>query len=227
MNKNVMIGLVVLVLVLGGLGFWYYSSQSGQPAGSTDQAGTANDAASGGMMRSSMMELIASGKSLSCGFDRADASGSQRGTVYVSGRQMRGDFTIGQTDGNSFDSHMISDGEWLYTWGGPLGAMTGIKMRAADTQADGDTQAQADGERVSLDQAMDFNCQPWRMEAAMFAPPANVTFQEFTVPVMPPASNSNTSVDADASVPSAQCGACDQLGDEASRSQCRAALGCS
>lgn len=222
MNKNVMIGLVVLVLVLGGLGFWYYSSQPGQPAGSTNQTGTANDAASGGMMRSSMMELIASGKSLSCSFDRADASGSQRGTVYVSGRQMRGDFTIGQSGpgGGSFIGHIIRDDEWAYSWSEPLGAMTGIKMRVTDIQAEEQTDGQ---EQVGFDDPIDFNCQPWRVDAAMFTPPADITFREWMAPVAQPANDSDFNV----SDRKSRCDACNQLGDEASRSQCRAALGCS
>lgn len=226
MNKNVMIAIIVVILILAGLGWWYFSMQPTASVDSNSDDVVADDE-SNQMMRGSMMSLLAAGKSVSCTFDRDDATGSQQGTVYVSGGKMRGDFIINQAGGNSTTMHMISDSEWAYTWGDELGVAQGIKMKVAAVQAGSDTNTNANRQPVGVNDEMDFKCAAWRADDSMFTPPSDVTFSEFTIPAIPAVSGSaDVNAEANPSVQNIQCGACDQLGDAESRSQCRAALGC-
>jgi hypothetical protein len=165
---------------------------------------------------SSLADLIASGQSLTCEFDKEHEAGTQSGTIYIEGNRMRGDFTMTSADG-SFPMHMINDGEWHYMWGGPMGDQgMKTKISAADRAAVGPVQG------PDMDEQMNFECDPWTPEPARFELPSNVTFVEQSLGFGGAAADANA---GPADMRAVQCAACDNAPPEF-QEQCRQTLGC-
>src|SRR3989338_3588990 len=168
-----------------------------------------------GTQRNSFAELMQSCENVTCTYEFADASGSQNGTVYVAGQNMRGDFTIAAAGTGSYETHMISDGEWSYMWCGPLGASQGTKIKVT-----ADSSAEATNEQTfDYDDEYDFDCEEWNRDDSKFDLPSGVSFTDLSAQV-------EASQNAGNSVQNMQCAACDQLPDAESQAQCRQALSC-
>ena len=162
-------------------------------------------------MTSSLAQLIGSGQNVACNFEKSDASGSQSGTVYVSQDKMYGDFNIVESNGTS-TMHMIHDGQWSYMWGGPMEEGQGMKVKIDARRA-----GAGNGQGPDMEKEMNFNCQPWSVDAAKFEPPTNVQFMELGGGAQ------------GAGVPDMkqlQCAACDEVPEGPERQQCQQALGC-
>ena len=156
-----------------------------------------------------MAGLIASGQSVACNFQKQDASGSQSGTVYVAQNKMRGEFNVSDPSSGNFLMHMINDGEYSYSWGGPFGENQGMKMKASAGQGASRRQG------PDLQEEMEFDCQPWTADAVQFTIPSNVQFMEMGgTPGIP-------------DMRQLQCAACDGMTEGPERQQCQQALGCS
>ena len=160
---------------------------------------------------------LASGKPQRCEVKFNQDNAQSQGTVYVGNGKMRTDSTA-TVAGKSIVSHMILDGNTIYTW--VDGQTTGFKMQVTPTEAE---KSQASQQKpVNLEQKVDYSCEGWSVDNSLFTPPSNVTFSDFSS-LMPkvPAPSANVGASQNA----AACAACDQA-PEASRAQCKAALGC-
>ncbi len=124
---------------------------------------------------SSFSRLMAAGQSVECSFEKND--GSQKGTMYVAGEKLRGDFLVNQ-EGSEFPMHMIRDTEKMYTWGGPMGAGQGMVM-PTNMQGGNFMGTPMPTTAANMDEEMDFNCKPWSADASQFELPLDVTFQDF------------------------------------------------
>lgn len=160
---------------------------------------------------------LASGKPQKCEVKFSQDNAQSQGTVYVGEGKMRSDSTA-TMDGKTVVSHIILDGNVIYTWVDGQG--TGFKMPATLSEAE---KSQAGQKRpVDLEQKVSYTCEDWSVDNSLFTPPSNVIFTDFSnlVPKMPaPGANVGASQHA------AACSACEQA-PEASRAQCKAALGC-
>lgn len=160
---------------------------------------------------------LAAGKPQKCEVKFSQDNAQSQGTVYVGGGKMRNDSTA-TVEGKTVVSHMILDGNTIYTW--MDGQTTGLKMQATPTEAE---KSQAGQQKpVNLEQKVDYTCEGWSVDTSLFTPPANITFSDFSslIPKVP-----TPSASAGASQNAAACAACDQA-PEASRAQCKTALGC-
>ena len=131
---------------------------------------------------------------------------------------MRGDFSLIQ-DGQSFDSHMIQDAEFAYMWntGGPMGTV-GFKVAvSADEEV---SSGEGEYQAVDLEEQLDTKCSRWSPDTSKFVPPSDIAFQDLSQQLMQ-AEQSAGDLSAQ------QCAACDMMPDEASKAECRTALGCS
>ena len=222
MNKNLIIGIVVVAIILIGGGAWYWSSQS-TATGPTGMMQN-NNATKGQMMNSSLKDLLTANQSVNCSFDYTDPENNiqQQGRVYVANQKMRGDFTVTQQDNESFTAHMMNDGEWVYMWGGPMGQNQGTKLKIEKSVETSDSVNQQNN-NVDFDQNYNFNCDDWLFDNSMFDLPNDVTFTDLSVQLQQ-LQQINTQTDT-APAANDQCAACDQVPAEA-RTQCRQALGC-
>ncbi len=122
--------------------------------------------------KGSMKALIARGGNYKCTFKQDTEVGTSTGTVYISGNEMRGDFSsVVAVANTTIESHMISDGEFMYTWS-PL-MPGGMKMKI-------DSTATAEGSSQGFDtnQELDYECDLWTRDGTVFNLPEGTTFTE-------------------------------------------------
>lgn len=212
MNKTLILAIGGVAVIGGGI--FAFMQLGGVDVGNNEEAMTENDEMDGGFA-GSIKDLMVAGRSVTCTFERDDEMGHMNGTVYVSGENMRGNFSIAQGSGERFDTSVIQDGEYGYTWGtSPFGEIaTKIKLAVAEA----DSSDSSDG-APDLDEDFDYHCHSWNADNSMFVPPSDVDFQDLSAGMM-------QANDVMNSVDNAQCGACDQA-PEGAREQCRQALGC-
>ncbi|MES2215678.1 MAG: hypothetical protein V4481_00065 [Patescibacteria group bacterium] len=112
--------------------------------------------------------LLARGKDVVCTLSTNVASGSSNGTVYISGTMMRGDFTT-TSSGSVVESHMIKNGDTMYSWSGNQGAKINV-----DTSGQASAQSQSS---FNLDQSVvGYECKDWNKDSSKFTVPSSVTF---------------------------------------------------
>jgi len=203
MNKNVMIGVTVAILLLLGIGgYVMMGKKTGQEPIVAEQ-----NSPTPGKQSGSLRQLLSGGVAQKCTY----SSGETQGTVYVGGGKMRGDM-VTTTDATTTVSHVIVDGTTSYIW--MDGQTTGYKM-SWDTTTPAPT-GNAGQTGFDPDSNVDYDCGVWVSDASMMAMPAGVTFAEMGKLVIP----------TGMSGPASQCDACASLTGTA-KTQCMTALGCS
>src|SRR3989344_1943163 len=162
-------GAVVAVIIIGAAGFFLLKKPAQTPQESTTTQPTQQEES---QAKGSIKNLLAAGKNQTCTIKYPAAEQMGEGTVYVSGKNLRGDFAF-TSEGKTFDSHMIQDETYMYSWSSlsPQGA----KMKIAELEK---VQASPTAESVDLDQEVDVNCSSWSVDSSKFTPPSDVNFTE-------------------------------------------------
>ena len=215
MNKKVVTTIVViLVLVIGLYGAYrvykHFSRLSSSPTQTSTTTSTQPTTVS------SLRDLISKGIAQSCTFNTEKTNGS----VYVSGKSVRGDFET-TIDNAVMKSHMIVKDNTSYIWTDGKGV--GIKMSfdpsATPVATSGSPSA---GQSGSLDPSvnMNYKCSTWIADNSKFDLPSGVTFSTFAMPSSAAPGTTTTGTSK-----STQCSYCDGLtGDD--KTQCLTALKC-
>jgi hypothetical protein len=183
---GVIVAVVIVVLLVGGAGAWYYMQTRGgfsltpaptamtSPEGSLPTALPTTPVQQGQSLTGKISDLVQSGQSLTCTFQRADQGVTTSGTVYVAGEgeRLRGDFNIQQTGSAAMNGHMVRTGQDIYVWSDqlPQGTKFTVTDESSPAPAAGDSQQQI------LDQNFTYACQPWTVDEALFTLPGNVQF---------------------------------------------------
>jgi len=176
MNKVVLSVVVVVAIAIGG---WYMfgGSKADESADSmNDQGNTMGlDEKEGEVFSGSLAELMEKGGDYRCTFNHNTSAGSSDGVVYMSGERIRGDFTsVVSALGITVESHMISDGQNTYTWS-PL-TPQGYKAPVVKDTTEGDKSTQTEGSYSDINQKLDYHCDPWSVDEAVFALPEGMSF---------------------------------------------------
>lgn len=163
MNTNTLLAVIVGVVVVGG-GAWYLSTQ--QPKAATEEtvfseAGT-----------STFASFIAQGGSRSCDIVVNNEAAPAQGVVYVSGAEVRADFTTQPVTagGMSITAHMIQTGGYVYSWTDIM--PQGVKVAVAN----GAGAASSNGFDVNA--RVSYDCSPWIPDASKFVVPPTISFME-------------------------------------------------
>lgn len=158
-----------------------------------------------------LRELMAAGGDVKCSFSYSDeVGGATEGEVYVSGEKSRSNYVVSIPEEEDVEGSMITDGEYSYVWGSSMEG--GIKMKLVNEEVNGGVEeATVTSEYVKPDQEMDYRCEVWIVDPAVFTPPSEVNFRDL-----------NAMMDE---AKSSQCGACESLDGEA-RTSCKEQLGC-
>lgn len=168
-NKNVLIG-VVLLLVLGVGGYFFLNKK-------TSVSTPAQTQTSG---PTSLKDLLAANLPQKCTFPE--------GTVYISGGKFRGDFSS-DVSGKAVVSHMISDSKTSYIWTDDQ--KQGFKMTISDeVKAEGQTEVDKNG--VDVNAKLDYKCSTWLPDSSLFNTPSGVEFTDFSALIAPADSGSNS-----------------------------------
>jgi hypothetical protein len=210
MNKQTMAIIGVIVVLVAGFFIWRnQGSDSNQVSG--DRITGSN----------SLSSLLGMGKNLVCTFDYADESGEQKGTVYIAGEKMSGEFTITDSEG-SVQTSIIRDDEYQYLWGD--GMEQGVKFKlSAMSELEGEATTPTETEEsVDLDQQYNVDCDNWRVDDSKFVPPSNVEFMDYSAQAEATASMMQSLPEAGA--PQMDASICDQVPAGPARDQCIASL---
>lgn len=178
-NHNRGFGPLVVILVVAiaaavGGGVYYTKKQSGKPLMMKGEEKTKVEGSSNASMRAkgSLRALLSLGGSQKCLITGTSAQSSTSGTVYVSGSMFRGDFTSNMEGRGEVQSHMIRTGNDVFVWSGSQGAKMNIDaIQSAGSSAQGQAQGQVD-----VNQEVDYECESWNKDEAMFAVPTNINF---------------------------------------------------
>src|SRR3989344_3866057 len=169
MRKQVMI-IIGAVVVIALVSLFAYSRVSKSPSSVADVVKEGAQSVES-MTKGSIKSLLSGGKNVSCTINYPDGQG--RGTVYVSGQKMRGDFMM-MADGKEMESHMIQDGDTGYFWSGTQGT----KMKI-DKEANASPVASAqNAQGADLDKEVDLKCSAWMQDSSKFEVPSNVQFTD-------------------------------------------------
>lgn len=203
MNKLLVIGSCVGLLVIGGVGFFLVKNNSKTTSNSDYQVESGNS-----MKGKSLKDLFSVKDAQECSFSD---EGGNSGAVYISDGKMRGNFTSQVSGQGTIDSHIIVMNNQSYVW--MEGQTTGfsVSLEAMPTPSSEKTQT------VDLDQKLDFKCGSWSVNSSFFTLPTNVKFSDMSSLIKPQGSSNPSN--------SSQCAACDAAPADY-QAQCKAALGC-
>ena len=195
-------GIVIAVIIVAAAGFFLLKKPAQTPQESTTTQPTQPEES---QTKGSIKNLLATGKNQTCTVKYPAGEQTGEGTVYVSEKNLRGDFTM-TFEEKTIDSHMIQDETYMYSWSSL--SPQGVKMKIAELEK---VQASPTTESVDLDQEIDVNCSSWSVDSSKFTLPANVNFVETrTTPTQ--------TQQLDKSV-------CDQITDPQSKASCLQSLG--
>lgn len=222
-NTKIIPIIICIILLVGVLGFaaWKFTSKKA-PVGSTalenDQTKKpiAND--NEGSVKGTLLDLLKLGKTLKCTYSMTAENTTTSGTSYVAGTNMRGDFEIINPDGTKLLSHMISTGDWVYTWSSA--SPQGIKMKLTDTEAESPEPKGSNGEGSSATDAFknsfDYKCSSWNEDKSMFQLPTDIQFIDLSESLKGVGTGDTK----------AMCAACNYAQSEEDKTACKKQLGC-
>ncbi len=220
MNKTV-IGIVLAVVVVAAGGWYFYSSNNGDASNRMMAANTPEST------RSSLKDLMARGTS-KCTVSNSVANSESTGTVYIGDGKMRGDFeTVMTGQEMTIESHMINDGEFIYTWSNAM--PQGVKLPVDKANMSGQPNAPQNDQIDMYNADVSYECDSWSVDEKQFELPKSVTFVDIST-MMPGAgagagAGAGTQGSMNPPSKSQQCQMCDSA-PEPQRTQCRQALQC-
>jgi hypothetical protein len=219
-NKNVLITVVVLALIVLGAGAYFTLGNKGGQGPKGGPSASQNQGPAPQNSPKTLKDLLASSISQKCTFTNTteDASTTMDGVVYTSGGKIRGDFTS-KTQEKTYVTHIVVENKTNYMWMDDEKA--GYKITIDETTATPSTEGQQTNTAVDMNKSFDYKCSPWVADNSLFAVPTNVTFADmssFANPSQAPSTSGSTGS-------STQCSACNSLTGEA-KTQCLTALKC-
>lgn len=176
MQTKTIISVIALatVVVVGG----YFAFSGGNTGDSNSQnQNTANVMDAG--KKIAFSEFIKGGGSYRCSVNQYVGDVETKGTVFMDGDMIRGEYNT-EVQGLNIDTSLIVRDGYTYTWNSMM-PTSGFKIKAASASGDtrGDTGAGMAGSYAfNAEQIGDYDCETWTADSAMFALPAGVTFQE-------------------------------------------------
>lgn len=208
-NKIALIAAAVAIVVAIAVGaFFVMNKKSPQAPQQTDTRSDTKPQTDESMTKGSIKSLLSMGKNVTCTIKYPMGEQSTEGTVYVSGKNMRGDFSF-VSSGKSMDSHVIQDGTYMYSWSSA--SAQGVKMKMEDVDS---VKASPSSQAVDLDKEVDYKCSSWGVDNSKFTPPADIKFVDI-------GQSMGKMNDAAGSGKPDLSSACDQIPDETAKAQCK------
>lgn len=191
------------------------------PKNKEDGNSTTNETNQEESLKGSLFDLVKLGKNVKCTFSIKDEGGESSGTTYVSGGKARSDFTAATTTGEKYESHSITDNDWIYTWTSV--SEQGMKMKLSELPKSEDTdKISAAKSFESINENMDYKCSPWLPDGNKFNAPTNIEFIDYTEMMK----NLQAETDKLKEGLKGMCGTCDLAGDAEKIAKCKESLGC-
>ncbi len=160
MNKTLMWVLIAGLILAGG----YYVFKGGKSDLNTVQQENTDK-------KMAFSEFVKQGGSYKCEVKQSESDFGTGGTVYISGGNVRGDFSTiaeGRTVQTSF---LLKDG-YSYNWSS-ISPNNGVKMLVP---VDSETSVSSEVYSWNANQIGDYDCEPWTADASIFVVPTNINF---------------------------------------------------
>lgn len=176
MDKKLILagGIVIIIAVIAAIVF--STNKPNDQVQGAQEAAEVTEEKSDESVSGSILSLLQGGKNVSCTYSIDTEGGNTSGTVYIAGEKMYGEFTT-TANGQSFDSKVIRDGEYMYAWSSAVAGGTKMKI----VESDGDTvETEKDETTKSLEQEVDFKCGRWTVDDSKFTPPSDIEFTDLS-----------------------------------------------
>lgn len=177
MNKNMIIGAVVAIAVVAGGGYYFMNGAAVDPMVADDSGMYLNPDSDGsvqaGKFSGSLADLAARTGSWKCTVDTSTVEAVSSGVTYVSGGKVRSDFSSSVGGYGNIETHMIADGEYVYSWTSMMPQGVKAKMTASSGGADTATA----GASADANVRYSYDCQPWTADPSLFVVPSDITFR--------------------------------------------------
>lgn len=131
----------------------------------------------------SFASLLSMGRNITCEYTYQDEEGGTgSGTGYFAGERMRVDSVMTMAeDGSVYNSHIINDGETMYTWTETADGTFATMMPVTETEID-EPMSYEETEDSSADfsagQEVTYDCDSWSVDNSVFVPPSDVEFTD-------------------------------------------------
>lgn len=198
MKKSIVFAIIILIVIFGLIAYFVTSNKQ-KP--SQTGIGTSQPTSAPVTTKNSLIDLLRQGNNVNCTYTSSTDKTVASGTVYVSGKKIRVDYSS-TFEGKKNSGSMIRDENFTYIWGD--GMPRGIKMKNTSTELP--TGSPQTNQYFDQSAKMDYKCSPWSPSSASFTPPSNITFSEFSLPAAQPTSASGSGTSN-----SAACAACNNL----------------
>ncbi len=195
--KNLLIILMGLIIIGGGAYYWYTSREKAEgpdammievadedlenAEGSNADPGNLAMDETASFSATTLQKLMLMGRNLSCNFSNEVDGTKTDGVFNISGTKMAGNYTITAENGTAMNSKMVSDGQFMYTWGDAFPGM-GVKIdlsKAEEVAAEATESAFETANQPQMDafgQEFDYSCAPWSVDSAAFVVPSDIRF---------------------------------------------------
>jgi hypothetical protein len=181
MNNKTLVWILILV-VLGGLAYWYFSGSQANMAPSSQTTDTATSNTSGNTTGQNLAttntfhSIFTQQGNYSCSYEQVATSSQSSSIIYIADGKMRGEFRTTTSTGTKADL-MIYSGGLLYSWkeGAVVGTKTSIK-----TLADLPSVIPADLTSGAIlgasNNNVSWDCHDWIKDTTQFTIPTYVKF---------------------------------------------------
>jgi hypothetical protein len=169
--------IIVIVIAIAAAvgGGSYYSVKHKNEARMELKGDMQASSTSGARIKGNLRSLLSMGGNVMCTISQVTSAAKTSGTVYISGGNMRGDFTTEMTAyaTGTITSHMLRKQDDVYVWSSAM-SNQGIKIHM-DEMMKADANAQTKG-AIDLNADGEYSCSPWKTDEAKFTVPSTVTF---------------------------------------------------
>lgn len=168
MNKNLLIGLGVLVLPAVVMGSYMLMTKNSNI--STDILDQVTSQKTGDISEKSLTELLVVKEAQKCTVEHVTNMTKSAGVVYVADGKIRGDYDV-VAGGQASKIHFIIDTKYIHAWIDAVPMGFKISMTAAQNYSQSPNSQVPD-----INQKLAYTCESWVVDTAMFALPTNLTF---------------------------------------------------
>lgn len=177
MDKKLILagGVVILVAAIAAIVFSTQKSPEQSQEAATEVDVSPQDEEES--VTGSILSLLQGGRNVTCTYSLETEGGTTSGTVYIAGDRMYGEFTTTVDNLQSFDSNVIRDNEYMYTWSSAVEG--GTKMKIVEAE-DNEAETEKDDTTKSLEQDVDMKCNSWTADNSKFIPPGDIEFTDLT-----------------------------------------------
>lgn len=179
MKKIVLLSGLFIITALSLTGCFSKKTNESEPAENNQADQTQEEVLGTRLM--SINDLLKEGKPLECTWIQAKENGEIDGLIHVDGQRFRNDVTMdlgADSPMPTLESHVLSDGTWLYTWNSNQ-AGKGTKLEIAKlekVEVEGDNK----NESVNLEEKLEFICKNWSVDENVLTVPGDIEFTDDT-----------------------------------------------